>query len=589
LVVTAVVALVVFAPEGWYFLNHPGDFVERADAVSVFNENLNQGDAARALIYSGERYLGMFTFGGDPQWDRDIPGRPIFDPLSSVLLGLGLVRLLWDARRSPRAVFVLLWLAIMLVPGILAVRNAPNTLRVTGVIPAIFALPALGADWIWSIWERRARRALRLAPVAMVGLGVVGGGLVTYHDYFDYWARTRSVSETWDADRWTAVDAGQRLAARTGGEVFVGGGDPDGPVQTYALIDDPIEPRVHVFDGLRSLIFPVTDGAVPYVFAQRDLPAPAVLRRYFAGPTSAVSATAPDGDTIRSYTLRPGRGAFDPQHPVAARFGDSIQIYGFDYPTDVSAGATVTIRWYWKIVGPTPRELAFFNQVFDESDTRRGQLDDRAFAPDYWPVGTTGISTFDVPIDPTTPTGPATLVLGVYTRSDLVRLPVLDGNGNVAGSQLTLGPIKVHGQPSPAASVGIAAPAHFADGIDLVGYDVRPSAAPPGSTVTLTLSWSARARPAADYTVFVHVVDSRGKVVAQADAPPRSGRYPTSLWDPGETIVDPHQLALGPSLPPGSYRLEVGLYLPVTGRRLPLIGPDGAKGDRVLLGAIPIR
>jgi hypothetical protein len=43
------------------------------------------------------------------------------------------------------------------------------------------------------------------------------------------------------------------------------------------------------------------------------------------------------------------------------------------------------------------------------------------------------------------------------------------------------------------------------------------------------------------------------------------GQFPTGTWQPGDTVVDLHQL----SLPPGNYTLQVGLYELATLQRLP--------------------
>jgi hypothetical protein len=89
----------------------------------------------------------------------------------------------------------------------------------------------------------------------------------------------------------------------------------------------------------------------------------------------------------------------------------------------------------------------------------------------------------------------------------------------------------------------------------------------------LTLFWRTETVPAADYTVFVHLLNKQGDLVAQFDSPPAGGAYPTSLWDPGEIIVDERLLT---NLPPGQFTLQVGLYHPVTGERLPVAGePNG--------------
>jgi hypothetical protein len=77
-----------------------------------------------------------------------------------------------------------------------------------------------------------------------------------------------------------------------------------------------------------------------------------------------------------------------------------------------------------------------------------------------------------------------------------------------------------------------------------------------------------------DYTVFVHVVDQEGTIWAQADSMPVDGQRPTSGWGLGEIIEDTHVMTLDVEGPREGYLLEVGLYDPNTGTRLPL--PGGA-------------
>jgi len=587
-VVAGLATILVFAPEGWYFLHHPESFVLRAREVSVFNPSLNQGDSTATLVYSAVRTLGMFSFLGDEQPDRNIPGRPIFDPFSSLLLAGGLARLLWLTRRSPRAVFLVLWLVILLLPSVTTARNVPNFLRVTGLIPAIFVLPALGAEWLWTLWERRGAHSLQILPAICVTLAFGLAASRTYQDYFKVWAQATAVSETFNADRWLTIEAAKSLA-RSGTTVYAGAGNADDPLQTYALTADPSAAQIHLFDGTRSLIFPSDATPVTYLFAQRDLPTSAILQHFFRTDLAQTVALAPDGEPVRSYVLQTNAPTLEPNGPIAARFGSVVQVLGYDVPRDIRAGDTLTVRWYWKLIGPASRELAFFNQLYDVGEVRRGQNDDRAFAPNYWPAGTTGISTFEIKVAPDTPTGPATLLVGIYTRDDLVRLPVVDGLGRLAGSQITLGPIKVHGQATPTPAIVNRQSAHFADGIELVGFDVTPVQGRAGQSVTLTLDWAARVRPTSDYTVFVHLVDAKGRLVGQADAPPDAGHYPTSVWDPGEIVEDRHTVALDPSLPPGIYQFDLGLYRPATGQRLPILAPTGLPADdHLVVGTVAV-
>jgi len=98
----------------------------------------------------------------------------------------------------------------------------------------------------------------------------------------------------------------------------------------------------------------------------------------------------------------------------------------------------------------------------------------------------------------------------------------------------------------------------------LLGYDLEQSA----EALRLTLYWQGLARMETDYTVFIHLLDpAQDKIVAQRDAAPGAGAYPTTLWAEGEVVRDEHILPLA-GVPSGAYRLVVGLYHPQTWERL---------------------
>jgi hypothetical protein len=82
---------------------------------------------------------------------------------------------------------------------------------------------------------------------------------------------------------------------------------------------------------------------------------------------------------------------------------------------------------------------------------------------------------------------------------------------------------------------------------------------PHGSLVPLELRWQAThpLPQAATPLVFVHLLDAQGAVVRTFDH-----QFP-ARWQPGVTTPDRIALyhsAIGPALPPGDYRLTMGLY-----------------------------
>jgi hypothetical protein len=92
-------------------------------------------------------------------------------------------------------------------------------------------------------------------------------------------------------------------------------------------------------------------------------------------------------------------------------------------------------------------------------------------------------------------------------------------------------------------------PATFSEEIQLLGYDLEPLG---GNQFSLALIWQALVDPAADYTVFVHVLDLDGVCCPwQADRMPQEGSYPTSRWIAGEVVVDRYIITLPENSPPG--------------------------------------
>jgi hypothetical protein len=84
------------------------------------------------------------------------------------------------------------------------------------------------------------------------------------------------------------------------------------------------------------------------------------------------------------------------------------------------------------------------------------------------------------------------------------------------------------------------------------------------------LHWAAERTPFAEYSVFVHLLNAEGTLVAQHDGPPGAGYASTTTWQAGQEIADHHSLLLPADLATGDYTLVVGLYDPMTGERLTL-------------------
>jgi hypothetical protein len=105
-----------------------------------------------------------------------------------------------------------------------------------------------------------------------------------------------------------------------------------------------------------------------------------------------------------------------------------------------------------------------------------------------------------------------------------------------------------------------------------------------GDTLQVGLRWRAMRQPAANYTVFVQLLDAASQVKAQKDRWPGDGLYPTAALSAGQTITD--NLALALDVPAGRYRLITGMYRADVAGYPRLGGPDG---DFVTLAEIEVK
>jgi hypothetical protein len=78
-----------------------------------------------------------------------------------------------------------------------------------------------------------------------------------------------------------------------------------------------------------------------------------------------------------------------------------------------------------------------------------------------------------------------------------------------------------------------------------------------------------------DYAVFVHAVEESGKSIWADDHAPA---VPARQWKPGDRIEYTRPMFVSRRAYPGPHGLDIGLYSPRTGRRVPLNTPGG-RGD----------
>ncbi len=272
------------------------------------------------------------------------------------------------------------------------------------------------------------------------------------------------------------------------------------------------------------------------------------------------------------------------QHPLAATFEGEVRLRGVDVDSfTLQPGYPLRLSSYWQVLARTRQDYVIVARLVDDAGTEVGADGGFPLRGRYptglWTAGEVFRDDRAIPVPPDLPPGRYRLELELY---DLKLARSVPATGSTA-----LPPFKVPQPTVPPSAIAHPLGATFAPGLELAGFRLTPAVVQPGQTVTIELYWRAGERLAEDYTVFVHLTDGQGRVIAQSDSQPDGGRYPTSIWDEGELVEDTHRLTIPPGTPPGEYRLVAGLYLLATMERLPVVG-DASGENAVELGTITV-
>ena len=261
-----------------------------------------------------------------------------------------------------------------------------------------------------------------------------------------------------------------------------------------------------------------------------------------------------------------------PEHPLRAR-GTGIDFLGYDRGEGPwLTGDDIAVTLYWRPFGPLTPAHNLFLQLLDA----RGQMVAGMEGPPLawlpttqWPDAPLRTQyKLRVPAD--LPAGEYRMIAGLFNPASGQR--VLWGKKDA----LALGKVVVKARPHNFQPPNPQHPLNLTlqGGHKLVGYDLV-ARTEPGAPVNLILYWQPAGPTDIHYAVFVHLIDQEGRILAQDDREPADGAHPTTSWVPGETIADAHTFPFPATETDGPFGLEVGLYDPLTGRRLPFVDASG--------------
>ncbi len=298
---------------------------------------------------------------------------------------------------------------------------------------------------------------------------------------------------------------------------------------------------------------------------------PHVLLLPFAFCLFTFSALAPFTIIAPTYAP-PTRFANDARvpHLLHLTFNDQAELVGYALPhTRVAPGDTLPLTIFWRARESLNEDFSVYVRLFDAEDkiiTRWDAFPGRGLYPTrVWQPGEIVTDEYRLPIPLDARAGVGRIEVGLFRRVPLETLTARDPRGNIVTP--TIARFKITGRAPIVPYIENVVEHAFGNQITLIGY-ARQAEIARGATFTLKLYWRALAPISEDYTIFVHLVDANGTIIAQDDAPPQRGAYPTSFWDVGEIVTDEHTWTIPRDAAPGEYRLLVGVYRASDGARL---------------------
>jgi hypothetical protein len=130
--------------------------------------------------------------------------------------------------------------------------------------------------------------------------------------------------------------------------------------------------------------------------------------------------------------------------------------------------------------------------------------------------------------------------------------------------------------------------ARFGESIALQSIEIGPGQWVPGGVGEVKLVWRTFSPPREHYWLYMRLMDESGREVWHKDGSPTAGRDTTDRW-PGQVLIpSKHRLRLPPDIPPGRYKLLIGLHRFGKWEWLPALRGDKLEGDLLEAGEITV-
>lgn len=147
-----------------------------------------------------------------------------------------------------------------------------------------------------------------------------------------------------------------------------------------------------------------------------------------------VGGPRPTADTVR------------PRRVAGVALGDDIRLLGYDLQPEARAGDSLAVTLFWLAERPPAEDLTVTVQLLKDGllvAQRDNPPRGGTYPTSLWDAGEVVVDDYLIPVPSGAGAGEYLLIAGLYTPSDVQRLPVTDAGGRMIGDHVVLGSVRV--------------------------------------------------------------------------------------------------------------------------------------------------
>ncbi len=413
-----------------YAVNYPDQFIHRLQDTAA--------ETTTNLADSAINTLGGLIVRGDTTTAYNLPGRPLLDPVQTVLAVIGLAVCLRRSRQ-PEFLFVPIWTFVMLLPAALS-NGAPSFNRIAGAVPAIIMLVAIGGGQVYRLLI--TARWSWLGPIVLIGT-LTFTFISTANDYFNVWPNSNGLLYSFSLPERIQAQVIANLPATA--DVYLTPSDSGRSMFAYLWQDRAL---ARSFNGRRCSVTPrqTMQDTLWLLNSQEDKYTRERLTALY--PQLKVRPLWVSGGTsiVRQISIDAGLQAQVPTHTLAT-IGDLFRLRDYQLITPPERGSRLRARLLWEPARQTSDDWTIATYLIDAAGQIRVQDDnqpcDGSYPTSRWQTNELISDDRILTLPKNLPAGEYRLAIVFYRLSDNTRLPVRDPDGRPLGDMLSLDSVVV--------------------------------------------------------------------------------------------------------------------------------------------------